>query len=479
MSVVTKLGGYLPPKAREMNIKRRTLSFRNEEERLDVSMPCPTLDQVREIMQIIKSSEIQTMSVLEIVSAISKTVHILLDRNHPSRKKAEKYLPMITGYDEEIIRLGLTQSLQTFRKHELLRSLEVNFHNWNILDQFIPSSHGGYTKAIPPQLSAHIWAGNVPALPLWSTIASLLVKGGLLGKVSSSEPFFIGLFCEILSEIEPRLANSMAIVSWKGGDEEREKVILSSAEVVAAYGTNKTIVALKKQASAHTHFIEFGNKLSFGYLHHQVLDNQKADELAKRAALDVIRYDQQGCFSPHTFFVERGGKTTPEEWAERLARKLQIYQEKYPLGELSINEAEERVRWCNEKEWQAETRLIVSPKNEWIVAYSEEDSLEPSPISRVVTVVAIDSYHDMLTAIQGKQAILQTVEIAAPTEILFDISLELSSLGINRITSIGKATTLHAGWHQDGYSLLREFTKYVDISPEAIAYSEKFNKYTD
>ena len=52
------------------------------------------------------------------------------------------------------------------------------------------------------------------------------------------------------------------------------------------------------------------------------LDAQKAWRAAHQAALDVVRYDQQGCYSPHLFYVQKGGKVTPQEFARYMATEL-------------------------------------------------------------------------------------------------------------------------------------------------------------
>lgn len=472
-------GGYLPPEARRMDIANRVLTFQQGEEELEIHMPYPSSEQLTQLTKMIKASPIQCLHTTDLMKAIDKTVHLLLDRTHPLRQKAEKLLPIITGYNAEVVRLGLTQSLQTFREHELRRWLNVNFQQPHILDQFEPSPHGGFTKAISPQLTTHIWAGNVPGLPLWSFIASLLVKGGVVGKVASAEPFFIGLFCQVLAEVEPRLANAMAIVSWQGGDQAREKALFRASDVVVGYGTNQTIINLQAQIVAPTRFISFGHKLSFGLLLREALDHQKSEKFADQAALDIVRYDQQGCYSPQTFFVERRGRTTPKEWAELLARKLQVYEERYPLRKLSMEEASERIAWRDAKEWQESAQVFSSKVSAWMVAYEEKLSLEPSPLSRTVHVIAVDDWQEVLDVLQDKRDILQTVGVGASVENLFAVATALSRYGITRVTSIGKMTKLHPGWHQDGYSLLRELVQLIDIDPATIRDLEALNTYTD
>ena len=466
--------GYLPPMAKDLKIKNRQIDFQD----VSISVPHPDEDQLKILSQRMKSVG-NHLTTNEIITAITKAVAVLLDRKHPLRRKLEKLLPLITGFNHETIRLSLTHSLKTFREHELMRWLSVNFENPLILDQFIASSHGGFTKAVGPKLTVHIWAGNVPVLPLWSLVGSLLVKGKVIGKVSSSEPLFIGVFCQLLVEIEPRLADSLAIVSWRGGDTGREKMLLNEAEVVVGYGSNRTISKLQQQIGHNTHFIGFGNKLSFGFLHKLVLDKQKAENLAKQAAKSVIYYDQQGCYSPQLFFVEKNGQTSPHEWALLLAGKLQSYQNRYPLRNLSIEEAYDRSKFYESKMWDDHCKVIVPEDRSWIVSYSEKPFLEPTPLSRVVQVIAIDHWKSLAEIIRDKSQVLQTVGIAAPTDELFDIASDWGALGITRVTSLDKMVQLHAGWHQDGYSFLKEQVRMVDIDPSVVCSSELFNYYMD
>ena len=117
-----------------------------------------------------------------IINVIDQAIHILLDRNSPWRSQVEEVIPQITGYSYETIKVGFTKYLSRFRKHELSRFLTEDFTNPNILNQFVPNSKGGYSKAISSDIVTHLWSGNVPGLPLWSLISSLLVKSGNICK---------------------------------------------------------------------------------------------------------------------------------------------------------------------------------------------------------------------------------------------------------------------------------------------------------
>ena len=251
-----EIAGYLPATGQE-EFEYKTLTFAGKQEKLEVQIPLLTKEQMDKVVEKVtqaSSSILKSMTITDIVQIIDKVIEQLLDRTNCYRQKAEKLLPIITGYDEELVRIGLTSYLKTFRKQNLQRFLVEDFGNPLLLDDFQPRSKRGFSKAVGPNVTAQIWAGNVPALPIWSLISSLLVKSGSIGKVSSAEPLFAGWFASMLVEVEPKLADCLAIVWWKGGDEERERHLFQQADVVLAYGGNETLAALKNRVPVTTRF---------------------------------------------------------------------------------------------------------------------------------------------------------------------------------------------------------------------------------
>src|SRR5690606_25201225 len=143
----------------------------------------------------------------------------------------------------------------TFRAPELKKFVAGDFANPSVLDDFQPAAKGGFARAVGPDVLVHVWAGNVPGLPLWSLVSGLLVKAGNVGKVASAEPLFAGWFAQALAGIEPRLADCLAIVWWKGGDAARESAVLKQADMVLAYGGNESLAQLRSRVPATTRFL--------------------------------------------------------------------------------------------------------------------------------------------------------------------------------------------------------------------------------
>lgn len=474
--------GYLPSMGEE-EFETKILTFNG----LEVELPLLTNEQMKKVIDTVKRESravLKSFSVTEIIEVIDNVIEQFLDRSSSYRQEAEKLLPLVTGYCAETIRLGLTSYLKSFRKHELQRFLVEDLGNPLLLDAFQPRAKGGFSKAVGPDLITHVWAGNVPALPLWSFISGLLVKAGNIGKVSSSEPLFAGWFAQALAEAEPRLAHCFAVVWWKGGDEAREKAVFSQSNLVVGYGGNSSLESLKSRIPVTTRFLPFGHKVSFGLISSAALDAQKAWRTAHQAALDVVRYDQQGCYSPHLFYVQKGGKVSPREFAQYMATELENFGRRYPRRKLSIEESAALASWRQKEEMSVftvkEKEVLGKANHEWTVVY-EKAALElvPSPLNRVVRIVAFEKIEDILPVIQPYRSLLQTAGLAASPKELFQWAEALAAVGVTRITALGRMTSPEPGWHHDGRFNLLDLVHIVDIEASAEEDSERFAPYVD
>jgi hypothetical protein len=483
---MTERAGYLPGIS-ATEIEWRTLRFERAGAPLEVAVPVLSDEQMTSLCARVRDASrrhLKTFPVARIVDIIDRAIARLLDRNDPTRRKVESLIPVITGYDAEMVRLGLTECLKTFRKPELNRFLAEDFANPLILDDFQPMAKGGVAKAFSPGILAHIWAGNVPGLPLWSLISGLLVKAGNIGKVPSAEPLFAGWFAQLLTEIEPELADCLAIVWWKGGETACETALLNQAECVLAYGGNQALGAIRQRVPVTTRFLAYGHKISFGMISRAALDVRQAWPVAHLAAYDIARYDQQGCYSPQVFFVERGGKVSPREFSEYVAHELACFERKFPRRALTIAEAGDVAAWRHREETKAaaqpQHQVMADGLGAWSVAYVEDDGdLAPSGLNRTIKIVAIDALADAAPRIAPYRAFLQTVGIAAAPEELYRLAGILGAVGVTRISALGQMTAPEAGWHHDGRFNLADLVTLTEIEHSAEAAADSFATYVD
>ena len=482
MSAMTERAGYLPgldPAAVQWTSK----SYGPAGASLSVLLPVLESTQITDIAQHVRRQSkvhLQTLRVGQIVDAIDRTISRLLDRNDPYRRKMDTLLPIITGYDPEMVQLGLTSYLKTFRKPQLLRFLAEDFSNPAILDEFQPLAKGGFGQAFGPDILAHIWAGNVPGLPLWSLVAGLLVKAGNIGKIPSAEPLFASWFAQVLAEVEPALAECLAVVWWRGGDISPETALLQQADLVLGYGNNTSLSAIQARIPSTKRFLSYGHKVSFGMVSVATLDASKATVAARLAAYDIVRYNQQGCYSPHMLFVEHGGSVTPERFAQYVAHELAAFEKKFPRRDLSMSEASSIATWRTTEEMTEGGQVFGEETSSWSVSYQPiNTAFLPSALNRTIRVVGIDSLENVPTIVAPYKTLLQTVGIAAPPKYLFELATALGAVGVTRICALGDMTAPEAGWHHDGRFNLLDLITITEIDGRADHAADRLAAYAD
>ena len=478
--------GHLPGIAPN-EVRWQTLHFAAHGSALDIEVPLLDDAQMQALATRVRQAAqagLQTMSVDAIIAVIDRAVARLLDANDPMRREADALLPIVTGFDTEMVRLGLTAYLQTFRAPQLHRFVAQDFANPKVLDGFQPALKGGAVRAFGPKLLAHVWAGNVPGLPLWSLACGLLVKAGNIGKLPSAEPVFATLFARLLCEVHPPLADCLAVVWWKGGQPGPAEALFRACETVLAYGGNAALHEVRAQVPVSTRFIGYGHKLGLTLVGRAVLDRQRGPAAARHAALDIMRWEQQGCYSSHAIYVERGAALSPRDFAQHLAAELANLGHRHPRRVLALDEAAAVATWRRAAEWRALSHgdggneLLGDESAPWSVAYSNRPQpLAPSAGQRCVQVSAVDALDDVLPLLAPHATFLQTVGLATTPAELYRLSEALGRVGVTRIAPLGGMTQPEAGWHHDGRFNLTDLVRMVEIEHAAERAADRLASY--
>ncbi len=423
------------------------------------------------------------LPVSALIGIIDRAIARLLDPADPWRVLADDLLPRVSGYDAQMVRLALTAYLKTFRAPQLHRFVAEDFANPKVLDEFQPAAKGGAVRAFGPGLLAHTWAGNTPGLPLWSLVCGLLVKAGNVGKLPSAEPVFASLFARLLAGVHPPLADCLAVVWWKGGEPGPAAALYREADCVLAYGGNEAIAQVRGLVPATTRFLAYGHKLGVALVGRAALDTQRAPHTARLAAHDVARYEQQGCYSPHVVYVERGARVPPRAFAQYLAAELANLQRRFPRRALSLEEAAAVAAWRQAAELRAlgdeGAELFTDEESAaWAVAYADGPlPLAPSAAYRCVQVVAVDTLEQALERIAPHAAFLQTAGVAVAPGELYALAERLGRAGVTRVAALGAMTAPEAGWHHDGGFNLASLVRVVEIEQSAERAAERFAPY--
>ena len=449
-----------------------TLAFDGVEVRLPRLTP-HGLARLSERLVAAREDYLGRLAVHRIVDLLDRVASRWLEPGSAYRREAEALLPRVTGYAEPAIRKGLVSFLAMLRRENLLRLLDEELPDPLVLDEWRPRGRaGGQTRAFGPRLAVHVWSGNVPALPAQSLVSTLLIKAATLGKVASEEPVFPTLLAESIAEVDPRLAECVAVVFWPGGDERLETVAFGAADAVIAYGGERAIDTIRGRVPSSARFIPYGHKLSFGAIGREALASDVVHDTADRAAYDASKYDQQGCLSPHLFYVESGGQTPPRAFAELLAAALERYAHLVPRGRVSLEEAASAasLRQRFEIRQMAGEPVAVFTGEGWAVLFEDDATFSPSCLNRTVLVKPVgDLAKDMPRLLQPVRRYLQTCGVAAAPARRLAVAELLGRLGLDRVCPLGRMGDVAAAWHHDGRFNLLDLLRWTDLEPEATA----------
>lgn len=445
--------------------------------------PILSARKIAEISQSVQENRanyLAKLSINDIVAKIDQAVLKWLNPDYQLRHYAEILIPRITGYDSEMVRLELKRYLRMFRKKELLRFLDEEFDQSAMLDEFRPRKTGGMSRAYGPNSIFHVFSGNVPGVQIWSLIMGLLLKSANIGKTSTAEPLFPVLFVESLAEVDPQLADSIAILPWKGGTKELEEQAISAAEAIIVYGSNTTVEKVRQLVPFGKKFLTYGHKISLALIGKEALTADYYFETIHKLAEDVSVYDQQSCLSPQSVLVEEGGAVNPNQFAQMLAAELERYHKKRPRAKLSAEEAMSIQKVRNRYELESlsgEKVSVFASQNDsaWTVIYHDEAGMDASPLNRTIHVFKSCRLEEDIPKMVVYQDYLQSCGLAASPFRLFQIAEILGSLGVNRISPIGEMNRAKPGWHHDGGFNLLDLVRFTDIERNLEQDLERFD----
>ena len=433
----------------------------------------PALDKLIGSLRAARDAYLRRLTVDDVVERIGVAINRWLDPFSPYLHRACRLIPAFTGYPEEAVRKGLAAYLASFRAENLRRLLRDELGDPEVLDGFRPRRAGpGLTRAIGPGLVAHSFAGNVPGLPAQSLISATLTKAASLGKLASDEPIFAPLFARSLADVDVNLARCLAVTYWPGADAEIGSTVFESADAVVAYGSEAAIESIRARVPTSNRFIAYGHKLSFALIARERLQAGSLDDYAERFAYDVVRFDQQGCLSPHLIYVEDGGEADSFRFGEALARALARWSQVVSRGRLSAAERARAAEIRRQHEFRAAATggaVHGGAGDAWSVLVDVDPGFTASCLNRVVWVKPLADAADLPALLAPVRRYLQTAGVAAGPERLETVAALLSDLGVDRVCPIGQMGDPPVTWHHDGRFNVLDFLRFADLEPESAA----------
>lgn len=306
---------------------------------------------------------------------------------------------------------------------------------------------GQQAKAVGPEKILHIISGNTPHAGLQSLIRGLLLKAHNFCKIPSAGLPELAQFRDLLpDELQQRVEISTHLST----------IWLRTARAVVVFGDDETVEHFRKQALPGQIFAGHGHKVSLG-----IVFEDPGFESVPHAARDASLFDQQGCLSPHVFYVSKDA----ERYAAQLAGEMEAFNATMPRSEITASESAAIAAVRNDFAFRAANdggvKIWKSAKGtDWTVIFDEDTRFIPSPLNRVIFVKPFPvNWALALIAVYNQ---IGAVSIWPSTP---ENANRVTGLGATRICRIGSMQTPHFTWHQDGMQTLAPFVRWIDYEP--------------
>lgn len=359
------------------------------------------------------------------------------------------------------------------RERNLRRICDLALHgSRHCLDEFCSLSpvDARVFKAQPRGLIVHWVAGNVPVLGIISVVQGLLTKNANLVKVPASDRGLLpallnsmrGVSCVTASGMRldgATLTNAVCAVYADRQDREAARQMSLAADVRLAWGGRDAVEAIMSLPRKFgTEDIIHGPKLSFAVVGAEKLaGEEQARAIARSIARDASAFDQRGCNSPHTVFVEAGGVTCPQDFAKLLAREMDTIHRRQPLRVIAPSETVEIL--AQRAEYAMQGTAWHSEGMGWSVLFSENGRGLGGPCyARTLFVRPVSDVFDTVPFCSGAT---QTVGLALGDRRLA-LANALTARGVERCPEVGSMSLYDAPW--DGLFPIGRMVRWVSAS---------------
>ena len=337
--------------------------------------------------------------------------------------------------------------LKSISIDSLMGLVRAEFGHDDIFHQFRPyGNEGNFARVTGPRRILHIVASNTPHAGVQTLIRGLLVGAHNWCNVPVSDQPELARFREFLPF---ELARRVEIANDLPGD------WLDQADAVIVFGGDDTVEHFRQKVRSNQRFVAHPHRFSFGV----VFDDPEFVSVAA-AARDVSLFDQQGCLSPHVFYVQ---PQIAREYAARLAAAMAEFEKENPRLALCVADESEieavrgefAFRAANHSDvaiWKSETSTA------WTVLLDNNSQFTPSCLNRVITVKPLPE--QLGPAVLRVRNHLSTIGIFPAT---LENAERVAGCGATRICPIGSMQFPPLTWHHDGRPVLAPLVRWIDL----------------
>ncbi|HXW76706.1 MAG TPA: acyl-CoA reductase [Candidatus Eremiobacteraceae bacterium] len=181
--------------------------------------------------------------------------------------------------------------------------------------------------------------GNVIGPALASSFCAAIAGARAILKSAGPERALAPIVARQFDAIGPQFEGTIDARYWRGGDDAIEAEIFGAVRKIIVFGSDATCADVRARAN-HADVVSYGDAYSIGF----IAAGADYRAAAADAAIDICIFDQRGCLSPQTIYVE-GDAGSAVLFARALAGALEAAAEVYPLGKPDAEEPAQAAAW--------------------------------------------------------------------------------------------------------------------------------------
>lgn len=370
-------------------------------------------------------------------------------------------LPNELSFSKEMIKNTLDLVSDLLCYDELEKRLLSEFGTLESLDEFSIHTHfEGKIQNFSLGKLLHVSAGNVFLGCIDSLLMGFLTKNINILKLSSKNQTFPKIFAESILKLDKEkiISDKFAILYWKGGDENVEKLVKNNIDAIIAWGGESMLESYKKDLPINVKLLDYGPKISIQVITKEFLNFNSIKTVSENIVNDIALWDQAACASSQNLFIEDGVDVTllmnsiADSFNNYKLSRAKLDQDEYV--DILKEKARADYSYCS-------TGIDYIQGDDFMIHFDPSEILRPSPLNRTLIIKPFKNILTLSKNLENFKFYLQTCGIGISRNQRNEYLRLLALAGIKRFTPIGKMLSGMSGAPHDGKFGLRDLVNTV------------------